>query len=91
MHSSAYGAPLDSVAYYWRYLDSTMDTLIFLERSPKLIPLKDAAKLIGVHYETLRLWAKLGRIAHIRCGNRIKFRPGALRKWLTDRETGGQP
>lgn len=67
-----------------------MDTLKFLEQSPKLIPLKDAAKLIGVHDGTLRLCAKQGRIAHIRCGRNIKFRPAALAKWLTGSETGGQ-
>jgi excisionase family DNA binding protein len=67
-----------------------VDTLKFLEQNPKLIPLKDAAKLIGVHYETLRLWAKQGRIAHIWCGRNIKFRPAALSEWLIDRETGGQ-
>lgn len=40
------------------------------ERSPNLVPLREAAKLLGVEPSTLASWAKKGAVPYYRCGRR---------------------
>lgn len=43
-----------------------------------LIPLNEAAALLGISPYTLRRWQAAGRVESVRLGNRIMFRPEVL-------------
>jgi excisionase family DNA binding protein len=43
---------------------------------------QEAASLLSIHVNTLRLWAREGKIPHYRIGRRIAFRASDLNQWL---------
>ena len=48
-----------------------------------LLASEQAASLLGIHPNTLLLWARQGRVPCIRIGNRrVMFRASALNLWL---------
>jgi excisionase family DNA binding protein len=54
-----------------------------------LLSADEAAALLTIHPNTLRLWARNGRIPCIRMGRRIAFRASQLNAWLEISYTDG--
>ncbi|MCK5006699.1 MAG: helix-turn-helix domain-containing protein [Spirochaetales bacterium] len=46
----------------------------------------EAAKILGVHPQTLRNWVRKGEVPFVRSGRNVFFRPEKLRAWLEARE-----
>jgi excisionase family DNA binding protein len=49
-----------------------------------LLSAEEAASLLTIHTNTLRLWAREGRVPCIRIGRRVAFRASQLNKWLEE-------
>jgi excisionase family DNA binding protein len=49
-----------------------------------LLSAAQAAPLLGLHPNTLLLWARNGRIPSLRLGRRVAFRASALNIWLEE-------
>lgn len=47
-----------------------------------LLSAEQAANLLTIHVNTIRLWARDGRIPCMRMGRRIAFRASQLNQWL---------
>jgi excisionase family DNA binding protein len=53
-----------------------------------LLPPEQAAALLGIHPNTLLLWARQGRVPCIRVGTRrVTFRASILNRWLEESYT----
>jgi len=48
------------------------------------ISLRDAAKLLGLSYNTVRLWAKRRRIPSLRLGRNHYIPRAALEEWIEE-------
>jgi excisionase family DNA binding protein len=62
-------------------------------RTEKLLTPDQAAEYIGVHVETLRKWARSGKIPRMSLpgkGNRLRFSEPQLDKWIADRSLKGK-
>jgi excisionase family DNA binding protein len=47
----------------------------------------EAASLLGIHQNTLLLWARQGRIPCLHLGRRVAFRASLLNEWLDQQYT----
>lgn len=52
--------------------------ILSLRKEDELIPLKEAANILGKHPNTLRNWVEAGEIESVRRGRSIFFRPSEL-------------
>jgi excisionase family DNA binding protein len=52
-----------------------------------LVSAVGAARCLGVHPNTLLLWARRGKIPAIRLGRRVTFRMSTLNAWLQQQYT----
>lgn len=59
----------------------------FFER---LLPVSDAAVLLGVHPVTLRKWAREGRVPSHKLGRKVAFRVSELDAWLNSQRESQQ-
>ena len=62
-------------------------------KTEKLLSPAQAAEHIGVHVETLRKWARLGKIPRMSLpgkGNDLRFSKPQLDKWIADRSLKGK-
>jgi excisionase family DNA binding protein len=50
---------------------------------PLLCP-NDAAALLGIHTNTILLWARIGRVPSLHIGRKVAFRASALNRWLDE-------
>jgi len=70
-------------------LQLTVNNLASIEpKTDKLLTAAQAAESIGVHVETLRKWARLGKIPRVSLpgkGNDLRFSKPQLDKWIADR------
>jgi excisionase family DNA binding protein len=48
-----------------------------------LLSAAEAALLLGIHPNTLLLWAREGRVPSLHLGRRVKFRASSLNEWLS--------
>lgn len=48
----------------------------------KLLSADEAAELLRIHVNTLRLWAREGKVPSRRIGRRLTFRASTLNRWL---------
>jgi excisionase family DNA binding protein len=46
-----------------------------------LLSAEEAAELLGIHVNTLRLWAREGKVPSRRMGRRVTFRKSQLNRW----------
>ena len=53
----------------------------------KLLSANEAAELLRIHVNTLRLWAREGKVPSRRIGRRLMFRASALNSWLEESYT----
>jgi excisionase family DNA binding protein len=52
----------------------------------RLLPVSEAARMLGVSTSSLRAWAAAGRVPHVRTrGGHRRFDPAELRRWLAER------
>ncbi len=51
----------------------------------RLLSLREAADLLGVHWKTLEIFARRGQIPGTKVGKRWRFRASVLDRWLDDR------
>jgi excisionase family DNA binding protein len=58
-----------------------------LESKPGLLNVKDLAEILGLHPETVRDWAREGRLPHVRIGYAIKFDRHRIADWIRARES----
>lgn len=65
-----------------------MTTPETLRTSSGLIPLHEAAALLGSHPQTLYKNCRTGKMPHIRIGARIKFDPHVLAAFIEQRSVG---
>jgi excisionase family DNA binding protein len=47
----------------------------------KTLTVEEVAELMGVHPETVRRWVRDGRLQAMRWGDRLRFKPEAIRKF----------
>jgi excisionase family DNA binding protein len=75
-------------------LQVTINNLPSIEpETEKLLTAVQAAEYIGVHVETLRKWARLGKIPRMSLpgkGNDLRFSKTQLDKWIADRSLRGK-
>ena len=75
-------------------LQITINNLPSIEpKTEKLLTAAQAAEYIGVHVETLRKWARLGKIPRTSLpgkGNVLRFSKPQLDKWIADRSLKGK-
>jgi excisionase family DNA binding protein len=57
-----------------------------LESKPGLLNVKDISQILGLHPETVRDWARQGRLPHVRVGYAIKFDRHRIADWIRARE-----
>lgn len=50
--------------------------------------LDEMAELLGIHHETLRLWAERGQIPALKAGRIWLFSPDAVTQWLHNAQRG---
>jgi excisionase family DNA binding protein len=50
----------------------------------KLLSANEAAELLRIHVNTLRLWAREGKVPSRRIGRRLMFRASVLNRWLEE-------
>jgi excisionase family DNA binding protein len=50
----------------------------------RLLSANDAAELLRIHVNTLRLWARQGKVPSRYIGRRLTFRASTLNRWLED-------
>lgn len=55
-----------------------------------LLKAEEAARLLSLHVETVKLMAREGRIPAVKIGNRWRFDPAKIRDWLDGRAADGQ-
>ena len=48
----------------------------------QLLSAEEATELLPIHVNTLRLWARQGKIPCYRIGRRVVFRASDLNRWL---------
>jgi excisionase family DNA binding protein len=58
-------------------------TFAMPEAFESLLSASEAASLLGIHPNTLLLWARGGRVPSLRLGRRVKFRASSLNEWLS--------
>lgn len=66
-------------------LNDDLKNLIF----EPLISAIQAAEMLNIHPNTLRLWAKNGRVPAIHLGRKVAFRASQLNAWLEGQYTLG--
>jgi excisionase family DNA binding protein len=52
-----------------------------------LLSAAQAAPLLGIHPNTLLLWARDGRVPSLHLGRRVAFRASQLNAWLDEQYT----
>lgn len=52
-----------------------------------LLNAMDAASFLGIHENTLLLWARRGKVPAIRLGRKVAFRASVLNAWLQQQYT----
>jgi len=52
-----------------------------------LLPLREAAELLGMHWKTLEAFAREGRVPATKIGKRWRFRASVLDRWIHSRLT----
>jgi len=57
-----------------------------LESKPGLLNVKEMSEILGLHPETVRDWAREGRLPHVRIGYAIKFDRHRIAGWIRARE-----
>jgi excisionase family DNA binding protein len=60
------------------YLEAAGDEAFAFE---PLLSANEAAELLGIHVNTLRLWARRGKVPSRRMGRRVTFRKSQLNRW----------
>ena len=55
---------------------------------PQLLTVRDVAKLLQFHEKTIYAWAERGELPCMRVGNRLRFDPSAVSRWLQARKAG---
>jgi excisionase family DNA binding protein len=60
------------------YLEAAGDEAFAFE---PLLSANEAAELLGIHVNTLRLWARGGKVPSRRMGRRVTFRKSQLNRW----------
>jgi excisionase family DNA binding protein len=73
---------VESVQAYGIHTESTIDLQASAEDFETPLSAQEAASLLGIHVNTLRRWAREGRIPYYRIGRRIAFRVSDLNRWL---------
>jgi len=59
---------------------------IHADTESRLLPVSEAARMLGVSTSSLRAWAAAGRVPHVRTrGGHRRFDPAELRRWLAER------
>ena len=53
----------------------------------KLLSANEAAELLRIHVNTLRLWSREGKVPSRRIGRRLMFRTSVLNRWLEESYT----
>jgi len=53
------------------------------ESFESLLSASEAASMLGLHPNTLLLWARGGRVPSLRLGRRVRFRASSLNEWLS--------
>ena len=51
----------------------------------RLLTLREAADLLGIHWKTLEIQARRGEVPATKIGNRWRFRTSVLDQWLVSR------
>jgi excisionase family DNA binding protein len=52
-----------------------------------LLPLREAAELLAMHWKTLEAFAREGRVPATKVGKRLRFRASVLDRWIHSRLT----
>ena len=55
-----------------------------------LIDTEEAAKALGIQPVTLYTWVTRRKVAYVKVGDALRFRPSALEGWLREREFSPQ-
>lgn len=50
-----------------------------------MIPVAEAARILGVAQTTLYDWVRAGKVPHYKLGERVRFRASELDEWVTSR------
>jgi excisionase family DNA binding protein len=58
------------------------------QQAPLAVPLADAARLTGLPANTIRIWARSGRIPSRKIGSRRVYLPTELETWLQEQPHG---
>lgn len=56
--------------------------------SVELMDLKEAARYLKLNYETVRLWAKAGKIPAFKTGGLWRIRRSDLEDWIDEHKVG---
>ena len=54
----------------------------------RLLTVRELSESLGIHPQTIYLWAARGRLPCIRIGNRLRFDPHDITRWLASRKEG---
>ncbi len=57
-----------------------------LSRLQGLLTVKEVAHILRMHPETVRVYARAGKIPAIKTGYRLKFDPGRIAEWVAQRQ-----
>jgi putative molybdopterin biosynthesis protein len=54
----------------------------------KLLTVRELAALLGLHEKTIYDWAARGQLPCVRLGNRLRFDPADITRWVSARREG---
>lgn len=55
---------------------------------PKLLTVRELAQVLGIHEKTVYDWVAKGQLPCVRLGNRLRFLPSDVSRWLQARKEG---
>ena len=55
---------------------------------PRLLTVRELAAFLGLHQKTIYDWSSRGELPCLRLGNRLRFDPNDVLRWLSARKGG---
>lgn len=55
---------------------------------PRLLTVRELAAFLGLHEKTIYDWSARGELPCLRLGNRLRFDPNDVTRWLSARKGG---
>jgi excisionase family DNA binding protein len=59
-----------------------------MQNQENLLDVHGVAELLAVKPSTVYEWAETDRLPHYKLGNRLRFRPSEIERWLDGRRRG---